>query len=342
MSSDKAHALRVLSRSAEPELQFEARGSLREDPEIYPYRLLNLYMSNPFFRLVDGELDEIRRVAKPRMLAEMVALRDAATRSTAPKYAVFCMPKSGSSFVQSALRHSLQLPFVSLTGFASPSASSSFGMNGREQEVDELAVIKAALQNPSGFIAQLHTRCTPFLASQLRLYGVRPVVTVRNILDCIVSFDDMMLKWRGNQGERRWMSDPQFALPLDYERRPSSDRYTVLAHALGTWLINFYVSWRRCIRHGLVDPLLIRYEEDVLEPERLMRTMARSLDLDPAQEARLAAYVEKPDPQDARLNVGREGRGEELLPEHIKAFLAEYVGMFRGELSADEIRYLVR
>jgi hypothetical protein len=303
--------------------------------------MLKFYMNNPFMRLPSEDVNEIRKIAKPNILADLVALRNAATHSKAAKYVVFCMPKSGSSFIQSALQHSLQLPFVSLTSFTNPGASSYFGMNGREQELDELAMIKAVLQNPGGFIAQHHTRCTPYLVGQMRLYGVRPIVTVRNIFDCIVSFDDMMLQWRGNSSRDHWVMDPQFALPLDYERRRPEERYTLLAHAFGTWLINFYVSWRRCIRRGLVDPLVIRYEEDVLDSERLVGLLSRKFDLDAVQKARLAAYADQPDPDRARLNVGRKGRGEELLPDHVRVFLADYVAMFSDELGPDEIRYLV-
>jgi hypothetical protein len=157
-----------------------------------------------------------------------------------------------------------------------------------------------------------------------------------------VSFDDMMRQWRGDGGPRHWMLDPQFALPIDYERRSAEERYTLLTHAFGTWLVNFYVSWRRGVLHGLVKPVLIRYEEDVLQPERLIQVLRKNFEFDAAQLARLTAFVDDPDRKRARLNVGRKGRGEELLPEHLKAFLADYVGLFRGELSEDEMRYLVR
>jgi hypothetical protein len=342
MSANPSRTIELLSRSISPEVQSKAREVLREEGEIYPYRLLNIYMNNPFLRLLEDEVTSIQRIAQPSTLGDLIALRNAAAGSMAPKYAVFCMPKSGSSFIQSALQHSLQLPFVSLTSFATPAGSSSFGMNGREQELDELAIVKAMLQHSAGFVAQHHTRCTPYLGCQLQLYRIRPIVTVRNILDCIVSFDDMMLKWRGNRGDQYWMSDPQFALPMDYERRPPQDRYTILVHAFGTWLINFYVSWRRGVRQGIVDPLIIRFEDDVLESERLVEVLSKTFDLDAAQKARLTAFVASPDKKRARLNVGRKGRGEELLPEHLKAFLADYVAMFSEELGVDEIRYLVR
>ena len=337
-----SNAAAVLSRSTSTEVQSRAREILRQEGEVYPYRLLNIYMNNPFLRLPQEDVDAMRKVARPTALGDLVALRDEATRSRAPKCSVFCMPKSGSSFIQSALQNSLQLPLVSLTSFATPVGSSAFGMNGREQEVDELALIKAVLVNPAGFVAQHHTRFTPFLGLQMQLYRIQPVVTVRNILDCIVSFDDMMRRWRGNAGEKHWPYDPQFALPLDFERRPQDERYTVLAHSLGIWLVNFYVSWRRGIREGCVSPLVIRYEDDVLAPDRLADLLTRHFQLDAAQQARLAAYVERPDPDSARLNVGRKGRGEDLIPERLKVFLADYVGLFSNELTAEEIRYLVR
>jgi hypothetical protein len=339
---DQSRAVDGLVRATDPEVQSRFKDVLRQDPDHYPQRLLEIYLSNPVLRLDEGEVSAIRGVAQSTMLGDLVALRNAAAVSSAPRYAVFCMPKSGSSFIKSALQFSLQLPFVSLTGFTPPAGASMFGMNPREQEIDDLAVLKAAFQYPAGFVAQHHTRCSPYLGRQMEFFGIRPIVTIRNILDCIVSFDDMMRQWRGNGGPKHWMFDPQFALPLDYERRDAEDRYTVLTHSLGIWLINFYLSWRRGARHGLVKPIVIRYEEEVLAPDRLLQVLTRNFDFDAAQSARLTAFVASPDKKRARLNVGRKGRGEEMLPEHLKAFLASYVALFRGEFSEDEIRYLVR
>jgi hypothetical protein len=164
---------------------------------------------------------------------------------------------------------------------------------------------------------------------------------MRNILDCVVSFDDMMIQWRKRSGRVRWANDAQFALPLDYETLDAEARYTILVHSFGTWLVNFYVSWKRGQAQGLVSPLVLRYEEHVLDPEGLVGLLSQTLRLSDDQRERLRAYAEAPDKVRARFNVGRAGRGAEQVPAHLRAFLADYAAMFRGELGEEDLRYLV-
>jgi hypothetical protein len=173
----------------------------------------------------------------------------------------------------------------------------------------------------------------------MKLYGIQPIVTVRNILDCIVSFDEMMLAWRKGKGEQAWTADAQFALPSDYPELEPEARYTILAHAFGTWLINFYLSWKRAESQG-AEPLIIRYEDYVLDKDRLIELLAGHLKMAPEQKERLAAYVREPDQRSARLNVGRRGRGAEKVGEPIRLFLGDYARLFRADLTEDEITYL--
>jgi len=336
---DRQEAFRILSRSFSPRDQTAARAFLDREGSDYRAQIFGLYLDNPFLTLTDDELAEIDAASGP--MDRLISAREAAARAQAPRHVVFCMPKSGSSFIQSALQHALQLPFVSLTGYGSGPAGSDFGMNGREQELDELALVKSSLLCPRGFVAQHHTRYTPYLALQLRRYGVAPIVTTRNIPDCIVSFDDMMIQWRKRAGRIRWISDAPFALPLDYETLDAEARYTILTHSFGVWLVNFHVSWTRGRAQGLVSPLVLRYEDHVLDPDALVGVLSQALRMSEDQRQRLRAYVQAPDRVSARFNVGRAGRGAEQVPAHLRAFLAEYAALFRGDLGEDDLAYLV-
>lgn len=335
---DKLKALKALSSSFFAKDHLRARQILRGEPDLYDRRILFAYLNNPFFQPEPDELTAFQSMGLSPAMLNLIAARDAASRSVSPKYAVFCMPKSGSSFVQSALSHALGLPFVSLTSFATPASSSNFGMNSREQELDELAIIKSAINSPDGFVAQHHTRYCLYLALKLKLYGISPIVTVRNILDCIVSFDDMMKTWRSGVSETPypWAVDSQFALPLDYDRLDSAARYRVLAPSFGAWLVNFYLSWVRGQGQGFITPVIVRYNEHVMDGEKLVGLLSDRLSMTDEQAARLRAYVQKPDKQRSRLNVGRIGRGEELLPDDVKRFLTDYVDAFRSELTDDD------
>ncbi len=334
----KAEAIRLLYQSYSDDEHDQAREILGQDPDLLQH-IATAYLRNPFLKLTDSESASLPRKLRPLGIGYLVAARDAATRSTAPRHVVFSMPKSGSSFLSSTLQHALDLPRVSLTTFGGGAVSSIFGMNSREQELDEMAVTKAILLCDAGFVAQHHTRYSQYLALQLDLYGLSPLVAVRNTLDCIVSFDDM-IRVR-DDAPNSWLLDSQFALPAGYATLPDATRYTLLTHSLGVWLINFHLSWKRCQRQGLVSPLVVKYEDHVLRTDALVDHVTSHIPMTGEQIDRLRAYADKPDPAQSRFNVGTRGRGDQKLPDHLKQFLLDYARAFEGELTADDIRFLV-
>lgn len=348
MSSGKGHrtdearsaAFDRLLRTPFPKEQQALREPLRQG-DGYLNALASLFVQNPFFALTDSEADVLCEKLQPPQLAGLLAARHRAMRASAANPVVFCMPKSGSSFLKSALQEALQLPAFSLTGFGNAEVSSHFGMNGREQEIDELALVKASLLAPQGFIAQSHTRYTAYLGLQIAAFRLRPIVTLRNILDSLVSFDDMMMAGRAAESPHAWLYDTQFALPRDYGRLALEARLRVLGPSLGVWLIQFHLSWRRCREQGLISPLVVRYEEDVLDPPRLVARLAEALGLDPAQVDRLEAFVARPDRELSRLNVGQAGRGRERVPPDVRQPLVDYARIFDAEIPADDIAYLL-
>ncbi len=220
--------------------------------------------------------------------------------------------------------------------------SSYYGMNSREHDLDELALTKAILKAPDGFVSQVHTRYSMYLALQMRTFGVSPILTIRNLLDCIVSFDDMMMSWRSGGGEHAWVSDAQFALPKDYADLDPTTRLEILGRSFGVWLINFYLSWKRGLAQKLVTPLVVRYEEDILNPERFVALLSGHVRMSDAQRDRLAAYARNPDRTQSRLNVGVSGRGRQLVPPSVVEGLLDHIRVFRDEIGEDEVRYLIQ
>lgn len=336
--SNKEEVLQLLSKAFLVGEQADLRRRLGEGDDYY-VDIFRTYLRNPFLRLLDEEQGALSGV-RPTALARLIEAREAAARSQAPKYVVFCMPKSGSSFVQTALRQALRLPVRSLTAFGEPALTSHFGMNGREQELDEMAIARAVLISHQGFVAQHHTRYTMYLARQMHHFRMTPIVTVRNVFDCIVSFDDMMLQWRGRNERDAWVNDAQFALPANYPDLPPEDRYRLLAHSYGVWLINFYLSWKRGQAQGL-KALTLRYEDHILHPDRLVETLADHIGMSDEQRSRLAAYAQRPHREASRLNVGRRGRGVEQIPEPTRDWLRDHAAAFRGELDAADLEYLL-
>lgn len=331
--------IRRLLKSFSQEEQLSIRKGIMDND--YYHHIRNIYLNNPFLKLTDDEIGHFRQTAPDDLMVQLMLMRDLASKSRAPKISVFCMPKSGSSFVQSAIKSALEIPHVSMTGFASPGQSSYFGMNSREQELDELAIVKSILNSTRGFVSQNHTKCSLYLSLQLAFYGIFSIVTIRNILDCIVSFDDMMISWRHGKDEYGWLNDAQFHLPIDYPELEDQVRYDILAKSFGIWLIGFYLTWKRIIGMNRINPMILKYEEDILDTPRLIEKVTSRIRMTPAQKARFEQYAIQPDAKRARLNVGVQGRGQKIDPEIVE-FLLHYARRFSSELTEEEIRYLIR
>lgn len=228
---------------------------------------------------------------------------------------VACAPKSASTFIQGALRQATGLPAASLSSVAlSPLASSRLGMNLREQETDELALIRNGM-NGLGYVAQHHVRCTPYLCAQMQLYNIRPLVTYRNIFDTLVSLDDMFISWRSN------IQDPDMnyfddGLPGNYSSLDRDDRIEILINHHVSWLIQFYVSWKKCEAMGSVSPVWISYGRDFQGDKTVLaQRIVEHIGHEGMSVELLAEALEDSDAaKSARLNVGIVGRGADLAP----------------------------
>lgn len=311
-----------------------AQTALKQELKAYPDQadrgLVEAMRRNPFVQLTASEIAdfEMRRRYEAAE-KDLMILRQFATQLGGRRIAVFAMPKSGSSLVQSGISHAARLPLLSLTSVAGDGgrASSRLGMNGREQELDELAILLQSYRTHGNWVAQHHTRFTPYLGSQISLYRITPVVTVRNILDAIVSMDDMMMGWRSTSG---WWSDPPHGCPLDYHELEPDERLTILAQDFGIWLISFLVSWRRAPACGC-EPLIISYERDVLDPPALAQRLADHLRFGDTERAELQRFLTAPGDSKVRFNKGVAGRGARV-PQAAQAMLIAHAERFHADL----------
>ena len=63
----------------------------------------------------------------------------------------------------------------------------------------------------------------------------------------------------------------------------------LLAQRWTAWLVQFFVTWKKCERLGLIRPLWVSYEDDFLGDKHLLATrVAGFLGVDMAAAARLA------------------------------------------------------
>jgi hypothetical protein len=289
-----------------------------------------LSFANPFFLpAVSDHTAADLRISLETFAEYMMRAKLTIKRSAQPNILLACAPKSASTFLHAALTGALRLPSACL--FAATLDWGSAALHGsalREQEPDELSMIRNGL-NGRGYVAQHHSRCTPYLARLLGTYHVRPIVTHRNLFDTIVSVDDMMMEWRSKPGtiDHGYFAD---GLPVDFERLERADRLMLLAHRHTAWLLQFYLSWRYCDRVGLIKPLWISYERDFLGDKTLLAGRIAEFTGTGDVATIAAALEDKSAGKARRLNRGVAGRGADL-PDAVRDYILSVVDPYRGD-----------
>jgi len=286
-----------------------------------------LSFANPFFLpSVSDEMAEDLSVSVDTFAEYMMRAKLTIRRSTQPNIMIACAPKSASTFLHAALTRSLNLPSACL--FAATLDWGSAALHGsalREQEPDELSLIRNGL-NGRGYVAQHHSRCSPYLSRLLSIYNVRPIVTHRNLFDTMVSVDDMIMDWRSKPGsiDHGYFAD---GLPTNFERRDRDDRLMILADRMTAWFVQFYVSWKKCDEVGLVKPLWVSYEHDFLGDKAVLAERIVAF----AGTGNVAAVTEALEDRSAgksrRLNQGIAGRGRDL-PDRVRDHILSVAGYY--------------
>jgi len=291
-----------------------------------------LTFANPFF-MADIPEENAKALAINLELFAEIVMRAKLTAARAPQtnILVACAPKSASTFIQNALHVALNLPTAGLfTATFNGASGSALGANLREQEPDELALLRNGL-NHRGYVAQHHSRCSPYVARLLNTYNVRPIVTYRNILDIIVSADDMMGEWRETPATSNgyYFND---GLPGNFTRLDRADRLMILAQRMTPWLLQFYISWKKCEQVGLTKPLWISYERDFLGDKAVLaRRVVDYLGLDGSAVIKLtSAFEDKSNAGEKRLNKGVAGRGQDM-PQAVRDQVMQIASYYRDD-----------
>ena len=338
-------AIEELDNMVQPVMQWISRNPSRDDAsakgnafiqQFPPERALKiaakLSYANPFF-VPDIPEDAARnlRLSMEQFAEFAMRAKMTARRADQPNILLACAPKSASTFIHAALTKALKLPTACLFAATLDWGSAAvFGSNLREQEPDELSLIRNGL-NGRGYVAQHHTRCSPYLSRLLTAYNIRPIVTHRNIFDTVVSMDDMCMEWRANPAsiDHGYFGD---GLPSNYQHLDRADRLMILAHRHTAWLVQFYITWKRCERIGFVKPLWISYEQDFLGSKSVLA--ARIADLVGNRYADAAAIESALEDRSAgkskRLNQGVPGRGRDL-PDDVRAYILSTAGYYRDD-----------
>lgn len=211
---------------------------------------------------------------------------------------VACMPKSGSTFLSGVIG--------SLPGFRNVRLVPEWG--AREQELCE---IQLARRYGRHYVAQNHVRYSGWTAHCLKIYGITPVVLIRDLFDVVPSLRD---HWRREN----------YANPLTYEIPPDRDDASLerLAALCMSWYMNFYMSWRTA------GHMIVRYEDMIARPQETVATILRAAGARVSSEAiSQALETTKAQGRGVRLNVGVAGRGQ-TLPAETKSLVWHAVNCY--------------
>jgi hypothetical protein len=234
----------------------------------------------------------------------IIMARIVAGNSNATRVLIASAPKTGSTFLASAIAATYRLTRASLTLLsAKPYGNTALGGSLREENIDELALVTNGFI-PDGYVAHHHMICTPYLGKQLSLYGVLPVITRRNFFDTLVSFDE---HFRKNHASNSYRTS---GLPGAWFEMEFDDRMEMLLDIQLPWFMRYYSTWKLCEAAGDVKPLWITYETDVLgDKTKLAEKIVERLTVPPSSIPLLADELQKVNPVAQNLNKGVAGRG---------------------------------
>lgn len=212
-----------------------------------------------------------------------------------PFLLIACMPKSGSTFLKTALEFA--------TGYGNAVLTSAF-----ERTEQELYLPRLIEHSARPTVTQQHVRAT---AENLRLmcrFRIRPVILVRDLADVIVSIRDYLLE----EGEANF---PSLYATGYFRELNEQEQFDFLIAFAMPWYFNFYVSWNDATMSGQVDALWLRYEdlrEDWHSGIRSVLSHQGITTSDDDIDAAIAAAYGK-GKRATRFNQGVQGRGRTAL-----------------------------
>jgi len=148
----------------------------------------------------------------------------------------------------------------------------------------------------------------------MHVFGLKPVVLVRNLYDIVISLDDHLL----GESDVTAMA----YVPRDFATWPSKRRHEFIAKMMMPWYFNFYVSWSDC-----PDVLMVQYTELVADPlATISRVVAHAgISCTPKM---IAAALSTVRARNTRFNVGKSGRGAEL-PDEVRELVKQQTMYYR-------------
>lgn len=245
-----------------------------------------------------------------RASCERSVLSDFATPLTSEKPGlhifIACVPKSGSTFLKNAL--------VSITGYRD-----AFMVYTPGQFEQDLYLPMLDSMAGADTVTQQHCRASDANVQMMQAYGIRPVVLVRNIFDCVVSLLDFY-----NGGA---FSNSFFR--ADYPSLDEETRIDLLIDTLVPWYFEFVASWSLVNKQGRLESMWLSYEDVIKDKPQAIKDVLGFYGLSAPHRGlvRRIGEIER-QKQRTRFNKGVTGRGEARLSDTQKDRIRSYTRYF--------------
>ena len=228
---------------------------------------------------------------------------------------IFGTPKSASTFVWRI--------FLDLAG--APESRSTFDQTKNHRGLHELDVNDIVRQRllHGKWVSHSHITANPYTLNIVDRLQIISIVTVRNLLDCIVSLrEEWLRQWNTPSGHilRDGSGSFQFVglIPIESVRHfLASDSRAQLDFVIETtceWYFRSIQGWRVAARARPERVCFSVYEDLVQDEAGQLHRLSQFAGLDESIErVELACTNVKRDVNFANINVGRPGRGRETL-----------------------------
>ena len=233
-------------------------------------------------------MTEFYRVPAQAVITRILAARNGQIVSGGGKHILIAsMPKTASTYLCGIIAKLPGVNEVVLT----------YGHHRREQE---LCPLQCALVHELNYVASHHTRYSQATQEVLTQFSVFPVILVRNIYDCMVSLRDHLL----NES----LDIPQAYVPRNFRDLTAERQYDFLVDCVVPWYISFAASWSEYEGPGL----RLVYRDLIQDFPAAVAGILKAVGLT-ASRSDIELAIAKVNPRDKRFNVGRIGRGMEML-----------------------------
>lgn len=219
---------------------------------------------------------------------------------------IACVPKSGSTFLKNVL--------VSLTGYRD--AFMVYTPGQFEQDI-YLPVLESVAGDDT--VTQQHCRGSDANVQMMQGFGIRPVVLVRNIFDCVISLLDF---YDGGASSNSFFRE-------DYASLDEDTKIDLLIDNLVPWYFQFVASWSLAEKRRQIDLMWLGYEDLIGDKSEAIKNVLAFYGLAaPLRGVEQCIREIEARKRTTRFNKGVVGRGESRLSDSQKQRIRSYSRYF--------------